>query len=926
MHKLQHWAHLHAVCSCIVLTCSHHIPHGSSRSHLSSIVIPSMDMRIVVWVFLFLPAFYFLLYLCFLLFFMTDGDSVTMNTLCNSDNGTFVTLDDYLPNTLDATVRDSNVLMTTAVDRCEVNEGVGTEMQTPRRLILTWTQIDPDSRRKVGTCQDDDQRGASTRSCNRGPPDLDMKTVCPPQALSQNMTPLGREVMPRVWTSEQSGQWGGWPICGWEQSKQAQSATRRRQRAEGRIGVGATSRVITRTTGIGRRPFGAWHRGDTSSAAWSREAPSPSAREVWSCSRTIRIGRRFVFAVCAIVEKGAPGGPSGMTADHFQPILESGRDAAPLAAASLAEGIRMGRITGLSKPDGGVRGIVVGDILRQLVARTILTNHGRGGGGHSTPQVRIEHKGWLRVRGAPSCRPAPTRMKTPPLCQSTELVLATPFPEWGQDSPPFLKQFYSSPSTCVWEATCTQQEVTQGEGDEEVDPLMPMLFCLGQQKEQSRVDSELAKSCSHSWTTSSWSANRNSGWGVHYGKTQVWNRSGSTPQWRGRDAVWKGQADSKASECWECPSVGSMLWTIWLRRQKTKSWSNGFRWCKICNQRGCCWTIVQSNFLVEVSETPVDCWIFRRPVVCFSQLVGIASVSIGVRQSITVPLSLGGMGLRSARRARESAHWSSWADSLPMIRNRHATVATMLIQGLNVRDTRTFSAVGACSDRLQSVGFHPPSWEDLAKGEQQPEEDVESQGDRNIPSGWQKFSTRMVEQASISWSCVVETARWRQCRSLRSQQIGRESCSTSLQKRWRESQPTSWSETWTFRDSWRCQVGNRGWRTQHVQRVAVWPLTQLLRRDGTGRPGAATRRYVFAEGQGTHTKNWQGKRRDVEMVRETTVFDNVGPCREKAARAWLTRWKGILACTAARAFVVSLLEKRPFPGWLLLNVFCAKKK
>ena len=30
---------------------------------------------------------------------MTDGDSVTMNHLCNSANGTFVTLDDYLPNT-----------------------------------------------------------------------------------------------------------------------------------------------------------------------------------------------------------------------------------------------------------------------------------------------------------------------------------------------------------------------------------------------------------------------------------------------------------------------------------------------------------------------------------------------------------------------------------------------------------------------------------------------------------------------------------------------------------------------------------------------------------------------------------------------------------------------------------------------------------
>ena len=40
--------------------------------------------------------FYFLLYLFFLPFLMTDGDSVTINHLCDSANGTFVTLDDYL--------------------------------------------------------------------------------------------------------------------------------------------------------------------------------------------------------------------------------------------------------------------------------------------------------------------------------------------------------------------------------------------------------------------------------------------------------------------------------------------------------------------------------------------------------------------------------------------------------------------------------------------------------------------------------------------------------------------------------------------------------------------------------------------------------------------------------------------------------------
>ena len=33
--------------------------------------------------------------------------------------------------------------------------------------------------------------------------------------------------------------------------------------------------------------------------------------------------------------------------------------------------LRLGQMTALSKPDGGVRGIVVGDVIRSLVARTM---------------------------------------------------------------------------------------------------------------------------------------------------------------------------------------------------------------------------------------------------------------------------------------------------------------------------------------------------------------------------------------------------------------------------------------------------------------------------------------------------------------------------------------------------------------------------
>ena len=71
-----------------------------------------------------------------------------------------------------------------------------------------------------------------------------------------------------------------------------------------------------------------------------------------------------------------------MTAEHLRPMFESGPDTELLAtvADTFAKGeipqeivnaLRMGRMTALRKPDGGVRGIVVGDFFRRLVSRTL---------------------------------------------------------------------------------------------------------------------------------------------------------------------------------------------------------------------------------------------------------------------------------------------------------------------------------------------------------------------------------------------------------------------------------------------------------------------------------------------------------------------------------------------------------------------------
>ena len=71
-----------------------------------------------------------------------------------------------------------------------------------------------------------------------------------------------------------------------------------------------------------------------------------------------------------------------MTTEHLRPLLDDMRSldlffrvSERLARAQILEAVAdlliLRRITALSKPDGGVRGIVAGDVVRRLVARTI---------------------------------------------------------------------------------------------------------------------------------------------------------------------------------------------------------------------------------------------------------------------------------------------------------------------------------------------------------------------------------------------------------------------------------------------------------------------------------------------------------------------------------------------------------------------------
>ena len=81
-------------------------------------------------------------------------------------------------------------------------------------------------------------------------------------------------------------------------------------------------------------------------------------------------------------KRGSAGRPSGMTNEHLRPLLDSIHDAhllfltgEHLAIAHVPPNIitflRQGRLTALQKDNGGVRGIVAGEVIRRLVGRTM---------------------------------------------------------------------------------------------------------------------------------------------------------------------------------------------------------------------------------------------------------------------------------------------------------------------------------------------------------------------------------------------------------------------------------------------------------------------------------------------------------------------------------------------------------------------------
>ena len=94
---------------------------------------------------------------------------------------------------------------------------------------------------------------------------------------------------------------------------------------------------------------------------------------------------------------------------------------------------------------------------------------------------------------------------------------------------------------------------------------------------------------------------------------------------------------------------------------------------------------------------------------CLFHILGVAEDRCDdvARNTASLPLAMGGLGLRSAVRTSPSVFWASWADCLPMVQKRHPEVAACIVERLsNQPRTPCLGAAAAAAEQLK--GARPP--------------------------------------------------------------------------------------------------------------------------------------------------------------------------------------------------------------------------
>ena len=259
---------------------------------------------------------------------------------------------------------------------------------------------------------------------------------------------------------------------------------------------------------------------------------------------------------------------------------------------------------------------------------------------------------------------------------------------------------------------------------------------------------------------------------IHVGKTQVWNAVGERPD--ACEVLERiAQAENPSARVWkgsDIPTVeqgvtvlGTPLGDVdFVEAQLTKKLAEHTVFLEripLLADVQSAWSLLlhcaggRANYLLRVVRPElVETFAAGHNAglwECFKRILKLDfDVDSTVKYISSLQLAMGGLGLRSASRTSESAYWASWADSLPMISERHPTVAGSFARRLERGEdlTPTMASAVLARHHLSGVeGFEPPSWEALVQGARPPEREPEDFEPGGTRYGWQHEASSRTE-------------------------------------------------------------------------------------------------------------------------------------------------------------------------------------
>ena len=424
-----------------------------------------------------------------------------------------------------------------------------------------------------------------------------------------------------------------------------------------------------------------------------------------------------------------------------------------LLGATLAPKTRetLEELTAFSKPDGGVRGIATGTSFRRLVAKTLARQFGK-----VVESTCVPFQFALSTRAGTDCVGHTIRAMTDddPECTVLSIdgigaydhILRSAFLTKLHNVPalqgllPFVRSIYARNTTYVWEDSEGERHpIVQAEGGEQGDPLMPLLFSLGihdslrAAKERMRPEDELFAYLDDVHVVSPPDRTRGAynlleaellagaGIRLNTGKTRVESRRNTT-RLEDEAKLWTALTWVPDLQCaWQVllqcagPRCHHLLRTL----PPSQSLEYAVR---------------HDEGMMQAMDNLLD------------GLTGGADEKEVAHEVASLPMRLGGLGLRSARRMAAGAYWSSWADALAMIHQRLPRVANRITDRLEgVAAARgCLTELREVADRLDRQGFvGRPGWGELKLGARPPPVHTVEPGE--WAHGWQYHASSVSE-------------------------------------------------------------------------------------------------------------------------------------------------------------------------------------